>query len=45
MVANIFNGKIEAFRKAFFLSPPETNLNNIKNIIYPDPVLINKIII
>ena len=45
MIANIFDNKIEAFRGAFFLPPPEANLNNIENIIYPDPVLVDKIII
>ena len=45
IIANTFDGKIEALRGAFFPPPPEANLSNIENAIYPDPVLVNKVII
>ncbi len=40
-----FKGKVEVLRRTFFSLPPATNLRDIDGTIYPEPLIIEEVII
>ena len=44
IIVNIFDSKIEALKKVFFPPPPDANLTDIDDTIYPDPIKLDKLV-